>query len=101
MTVPASPAAVRLFARVLAARRPIVLVFVLLGALGVYGATLIPDDNAIDTLMVANDPDAKATVAFEKMFPEGVHALLMLETPDPLNATALRGAAPRAPERWP
>ena len=92
MTVPASPAAVRLFARLLAARRPILLVFILLGALGIYGATLIPDDNAIDTLMVANDPDAKATVAFEKMFPEGVHALLMLETPDPLAAAALRGA---------
>jgi len=58
----------------------------------VYGATLIPDDNAIDTLMVANDPNAKATVAFEKLFPEGVHALLMLETPDPLSANALRGA---------
>ena len=92
MTVPASPAAVRFFGRVLAARRVILVVFVLLGALGVYGATLIPDDNAIDTLMVANDPNAKATVAFEKLFPEGVHALLMLETPDPLSANALRGA---------
>jgi predicted RND superfamily exporter protein len=92
VTVPASPAAVRFFGRVLAARRVILVVFVLLGALGVYGATLIPDDNAIDTLMVANDPNAKATVAFEKLFPEGVHALLMLETPDPLSANALRGA---------
>ena len=92
MTVPASPAAVRFFGRVLAARRVILVVFVLLGALGVYDATLIPDDNAIDTLMVANDPNAKATVAFEKLFPEGVHALLMLETPDPLSANALRGA---------
>ena len=91
-TIPAAPAAVRLFTRVLAARRTILVVFILLGALGAYGATLIPDDNAIDTLMVANDPDAKATVAFEKLFPEGVHALLMLETADPLNAPALRGA---------
>jgi uncharacterized protein len=92
VTVPAAPAAVQFFTRVLAARRAILLVFIVLGALGAYGATLIPDDNAIDTLMVANDPDAKATVAFEKLFPEGVHALLMLETPDPLSATALRGA---------
>lgn len=92
MTVPAAPAAIRVFARVLAARRLIVLAFVLLGALGVYGATLIPDDNAIDTLMVANDPDAKATVAFEKLFPEGVHALLMLQSADPLGITALQAA---------
>ena len=92
MTVPAAPGTVRAFTRVLAARRSILLVFILLGALGAYGATLIPDDNAIDTLMVANDPDAKATVAFQKLFPEGVHALLMLETPDPLSAAALRGA---------
>ena len=92
MSVPASPAAVRLFARVLGARRMILLIFVVLGALGAYGATRIPDDNAIDSLMVADDPVAKATAAFEKIFPEGVHALLMLETPEPLSETALRGA---------
>ena len=92
MTVPASAVAVRLFRRVLAAPRAILVVFLILGALGVYGATRIADDNAIGSLMVADDPDAKATVAFEKMFPEGVHALLMLETPDPLTDAALRGA---------
>ena len=81
MSVSASPFALRTFARVLAARRVILLVFVLLGAVGIYGATLIPDDNAIGSLSVADDPDAKATTAFEKLFPEGVHALLMLETP--------------------
>ncbi len=41
--------------------------------------------------MVADDPDARATAAFEKLFPEGVHALLMLETPDPLSGVALQG----------
>jgi predicted RND superfamily exporter protein len=92
VTVPAQPAAVRLFARVLAARRLILIVFIVVGAIGAYGATRVPDDNAIDTLMVANDPDARATVAFEKIFPEGVHALLMLETAAPLSATALRAA---------
>lgn len=92
MTVPAAPLAVRFFARVLAARRVILIVFVLLGALGVYGATRIPDDNAIGSLMVADDPDAKATAAFGKLFPEGVQALLMLETADPLADTALRAA---------
>jgi predicted RND superfamily exporter protein len=92
VTVPAAPTAVRLFARVLAARRAILLIFIVVGALGAYGATRIPDDNAIDSLMVADDPVAKATAAFEKIFPEGVHALLMLETPEPLSEAALRGA---------
>jgi predicted RND superfamily exporter protein len=92
VTVPAGPAAVRFFIRVLAARRAILIVFLLLGALGIYGATRIPDDNAIGSLSVADDPDAKATADFEKTFPEGVHALLMLETPDPLGAPALQGA---------
>src|SRR3984957_13837581 len=91
MSVSASPLAIRCFARILAARRVILIVFLLLGALGIYGATLIPDDNAIGSLSVANDPNAKATAAFEKMFPEGAHALLMLETPDPLLPAALLG----------
>jgi predicted RND superfamily exporter protein len=92
VTVPASPFAVRFFTRVLAERGLILVTFLLLGGLGLYGATLIPNDNAIGSLSVADDPDAKATAAFEKMFPEGVHALLMLETPDPLTSAALQGA---------
>jgi uncharacterized protein len=92
MSVSASPFAMRCFTRVLAARRVILLVFLVVGGLGIYGATRIPDDNAIGSLSVANDPDAKATSAFEKVFPEGVHALLMLETPDPLLPAALQGA---------
>jgi hypothetical protein len=84
---------VRLFARVLAARHLILLAFVVLGGLGIYGATRIPDDNAIGSLSVADDPDAQATIAFQKMFPEGSHALLMLETPEPLGLAALQGAA--------
>ena len=92
MTVPAAPLAVRLFTRVLAARVPILIVFVLLGGLGVYGATRIPDDNAIGSLMVADDPSARATAAFEKIFPEGVQALLLLQTADPLTGASLRAA---------
>ena len=92
MSVSASPFALRWFARVLAARRAILVVFLVVGALGIYGATRIPDDNGIGSLSVADDPDAKATATFEKMFPEGVHALLMLETPDPLAPAALQAA---------
>ncbi len=54
VTVPASPFAVRFFARVLAERRLILVVFLLLGGLGIYGTTLIPNDNAIGSLSVAD-----------------------------------------------
>jgi uncharacterized protein len=91
VTVPAAPGAVRIFTRVLAARRVILGVFLVLGALGIYGATRIPDDNAIGSLSVADDPNTKATAEFEKLFPEGDHALLMLVTADPLSAPALQG----------
>jgi uncharacterized protein len=92
VTVPASPVAVRFFSRLLATPWVILVVFLLLGALGIFGATRIPDDNAIGSLMVTNDLNAKATAAFEKKFPEGVQALLMLETPEPLTTPALQGA---------
>src|ERR1700730_4522471 len=91
MSVSASPFALRCFTRVLAARRLIVLVFLVMGALGVYGATRIPDDNAIGSLSGADEPNAKAPAAVEKMFPEGAHARRMLETPDPLLPAALQG----------
>ena len=42
--------------------------------------------------MVPGDPVAQATHEFERVFPEGQQALLVLEAPDPLSADAV-GAA--------
>jgi hypothetical protein len=47
---------------------------------------------AIDRLIVADDPDSRAARDFERLFPEGEHALLMLEAADPLGPAALRAA---------
>jgi len=90
-TVPALSAGARFFHRLLRLRGAIVVLFVVLGALGAWGASRIPDDNTIGSLMVADDPDARATAQFEKLFPEGDHALLMLESSDPLSAASLQG----------
>ncbi len=94
MSVPASPQVVRFFIRVLSARGWIVAAFVVLAAAGIYGAVRVPDDPAIERLIIADDPVARATAQFDRIFPEGEQALIMLETPDPLSATAL-GAADR------
>ncbi len=92
MTLFASPALQRLFGRVLEGRYPIVGVFLLLTAAGIYGASRIPTDTSIDRLIVAGDPTAQATLEFERVFPEAEQALIMLEAADPLSPAALQGA---------
>ena len=92
MSVPASPKIVQLFLHVLRARAWIACGFLILAATGVYGALRVPNDPAIERLVVAGDPVARATLEFDRLFPEGEQALIMLETPDPLSLAALRVA---------
>jgi predicted RND superfamily exporter protein len=90
--MPASPKLVQFFLRVLQVRRWIAAVFLILTAAGIYGALQVPDDPAIEGLIVPGDPVARATFEFERLFPEGEQALLMLEARDPLSLAALRAA---------
>ena len=92
MRVPAAPKAVQIFLHVLRARGWIAGAFVVLAAAGIYGALQVPNDPSTERLIVASDPVALATRDFDRIFPEGVQALIMLETPDPLGPTALRAA---------
>ena len=92
MSVPASPKVVGIFIRVLGARGWIAAAFLVLAAAGVYGALRIPDDPAIERLIIADDPVARATAEFDRLFPEGEQALIMLEAPDPLSAATLSSA---------
>jgi len=89
MYLPASEAVARVFLRVLRARRAIAAAFVLLTLAGIFGAWHVPNDASIESLVAANDPDARATRAFAKLFPDGEHALLELDTPDPLSVRSL------------
>ena len=88
-----SPRLVAIFLGVLRARVALAAMFAMLAAAGVYGALRIPTDSAIDRLVVAGDPIAQATTEFERVFPEGEQALIVLEAPDPLSQPALEGAA--------
>ena len=92
MSVPASPKLVQIFLRLLRARVWIAGVFLILAAAGVYGAMRVPSDSAIERLIVPGDPIARATSEFDRLFPEGEQALIMLEAPDPLSLDALRTA---------
>jgi predicted RND superfamily exporter protein len=92
MSVPASPTVVQIFLRVLQARGWIAGAFLILAAAGIYGAVRVPDDPAIERLIVPDDPVARATLDFDRLFPEGEQALIMLEAPDPLSLAALRAA---------
>jgi uncharacterized protein len=91
MFVPATGAVVRFFIRVLALKRWIAAFFALAAIAGLYGALQVPDDASIDSLVVASDPVARATHQFERLFPEGDQALLLLEPRDPRSADTLRG----------
>ena len=86
-----SPRLLRLFLGVLRARHLILGVFAFLTIAGIYGALRIPTDSSIDRLIVASDPVAQATSQFERVFPEGEQALIVLEAPDPLSPAALQG----------
>jgi uncharacterized protein len=92
MSVPASPKVVQFFLRVLRARRWIAGAFLFLTAAGIFGALRVPSDPAIERLIVAGDPVARATSEFDRLFPEGDQALIALESPDPLSAASLRAA---------
>jgi predicted RND superfamily exporter protein len=92
MNILISPKLLQIFLRVLQARRWIVVAFSILAAAGIYGATRIPTDPAIERLVVAGDPVAQATLEFDRVFPEGDQALLMLEAPDPLEPDVLQSA---------
>ena len=84
--------AVSIFTRILLLRGWIVGAFLAATVAGIYGAVHIPDDVAIEHLMVPGDPVARATAEFERVFPEGQQALLVLEAPDPLSPSAVEAA---------
>src|ERR1700753_3737253 len=94
MNVHDSPKVLQFFRRVLQMRGWIVFAFAIATLAGIYGSTRIPNDPAIDRLVVSGDATARATIDFDRLFPEGDQALIMLEGPDPLSPAALRAADP-------
>ena len=75
MSIVVSPKLLRLFLHVLQARCWVAGIYLVLAVAGVYGASRIPTDTAIERLVVAGDPVAQATLEFERVFPEGEHRI--------------------------
>jgi len=92
MSTQNAPGLRRAFLHILRARNLILIAFALLTSAGIYGALRIPTDPSIDRLLIPGDPVFQATVEFERVFPEGEQALLMLEAPDPYAPAALSAA---------
>jgi predicted RND superfamily exporter protein len=74
----------RTFAQIVAWRWPILGFYALLLVPSIWFATGVRQDNSIDRLIVATDPDYVATRQFEKVFGAGEFALLVAEAEDPL-----------------
>ncbi len=79
----------RIFTAVLAWRWVIVACYALLLPPAAYFASRVGQDNSIDRLLVASDPDYVATREFEKVFGGGEFALLLAEADDPYTPAAL------------
>ena len=74
----------RFFAAVIARRWWVIAIYALLLPPSAYFAAKVGQDNSIDRLLVATDPDYVGTRAFEKVFGGGEYALLLIEADDPL-----------------
>ncbi len=85
----ARPRLEALFHRIVAARWPILALYLLILPFAARLALRVPQDDAIERMIVADDPDVAATREFEKVFPERPTVLLLAESPDPLAPAAL------------
>ncbi|MEO6028046.1 MAG: MMPL family transporter [Candidatus Binatia bacterium] len=74
----------RFFAALLAARWWILVLYAVLVPPAAFLAAKVQQDNSIDRLIIATDPDFVATRDFEQVFGEGEFALLLAEASDPL-----------------
>ncbi|HEY5675857.1 MAG TPA: MMPL family transporter [Myxococcales bacterium] len=73
----------RALSRIVSLRLPIALACAVLVPLAAVRAARIPSEGGIDRLIVESDPDAVATRAFERLFPDLPTALLLFEADDP------------------
>ncbi len=74
----------RFFVALLARRWLVLAIYAVLLPPAAYYASKVQQDNSVDRLIVATDPDFVATRDFEQVFGEGEFALLLAEADDPL-----------------
>ncbi|MFN2427661.1 MAG: RND family transporter [Candidatus Binatia bacterium] len=80
----------RLFAAIVANSRLVIAIYAILLVPSVWYAIRVGQDNSIDRLIVASDPDAIATREFQKVFGSGEYAFLLAEADDPLSCEVVK-----------
>jgi hypothetical protein len=83
MDRPESPRLQSIFRVIVARRWWLVAVYAVLLPLAVALAVRVESDNSIARLIVESDPDYRDTAAFQTLFPEGEHVVLLAEARDP------------------
>ncbi|BDG08960.1 efflux RND transporter permease subunit [Anaeromyxobacter paludicola] len=89
MSAPGRDRIARALAAVLRLRWPILAAYALLVPWAALVAARIPNEGAIDRLIVPSDPDYVTTRAFQRVFPEAQTVLLLVEADDPWSPAAL------------
>jgi predicted RND superfamily exporter protein len=79
----------RLFAFVIARRWYVVACHALLLLPSAYFAAKVRQDNSLDRLITATDPDYVATRDFQRVFGTGEFALFLVEADDPLSPAVI------------
>ncbi len=93
MDRPESPRLQSIFRVIVAGRWWLVGVYALLFPLAIGLALRVESDNSIARLVVESDPDYRDTAAFQALFPEGEHVVLLAEAPDPFAPETLAKVA--------
>ena len=88
-TPPRHPVLEPFFRRIVGLRWVFVAVYALLVPPALWAVLSIPQDSAIERMVVRNDPDYLATRKFQGVFPEPKRAVLVLEAPDPFAPSAI------------
>src|SRR3990172_4069296 len=79
----------RTFAFIIARRWYVLTFYAVVLLPSVYFAAKVRQDNSLDRLITASDPDYIATRDFEKVFGAGEFALLLVEADDPLSPAVI------------
>lgn len=83
----------RLFRFLIAHRYWVVAFYALLLIPAVFYAVRVPQDNAIDRLIIKTDPDYQTSQAFSKVFGKGEFVLLLGEAKNPFDPKVIRRMA--------
>jgi hypothetical protein len=88
---PANPRLAAIFAQVVRLRWLVVAIYACLVPGALIVTLRIPQENAIERMVVTSNPDVAATREFQRTFTDEPMALLIIETPHPFSAEAIAG----------